>query len=233
MCGVRLACPPAVLTRNGTDELSRSDSAPHSLLGASRRGDQSRMGGCPARHGSSMRPGSVELPGEGFGPEADLADAEAPIAGSDLAVEAREGLLEPAPRAGLGGGHYRARQIPPPIGGTPGLLARPHARLAVDRTAVGHPRVSVEGAERLYLSAGRASLRPGRSTIGKNQPLYNGLLCMHLGVLRRGLRSKRAVGEPPGTRTQNRLIKSSLGQRSKGLARFRQFLGLEPPDVPA
>ena len=33
---------------------------------------------------------------------------------------------------------------------------------------------------------------------------------MHLGVLRRGLSSKRAMGEPPRTRTENRLIRLKM-----------------------
>jgi hypothetical protein len=61
---------------------------------------------------------------------------------------------------------------------------------------------------RLSLAAIWARLRLARLTIAKNQTLYNGFVYMHLGVLRRGLSSKRAVGEPPRTRTENRLIKS-------------------------
>jgi hypothetical protein len=67
------------------------DRAPHSLLDASPGDDQVRMGGCPARHGSSMRPGIVKLPGEDFGLQARLADPEAAISRPDLLVEVPKG----------------------------------------------------------------------------------------------------------------------------------------------
>ena len=49
---------------------------------------------------------------------------------------------------------------------------------------------------------------------------------MQFSVSRRGLRSKRAGGEPPGTRTQNRLIKSNeLFARAFEL----ELRGVRPP----
>ena len=171
-------------------------------------GHEPAMPGTPPRDRPTVWFGLAELPRQSLGLQATLAHGKAPVPSSDLPVEVPERLLDPAPTAGLGGRCRRTRQVPLAVGRAPGLLPRSEARLAIDRAAAGHSSVAVERAEGFYLATGRTALRLGRSTIRNNQPLYNGLVCMHLGVLRRGLSSKRAGGEPPGTRTQNRLIKS-------------------------
>src|SRR5690349_19362885 len=54
---------------------------------------------------------------------------------------------------------------------------------------------------------GQPGLPAGAATISKNQLFCSRLIRVQFSVSRRGLRSKRLFGEPPGTRTRNRLIK--------------------------
>ena len=198
MRGVRLAGCPALRARIGTDELPGTDRIPHRRMDSACDGHQPAMPGTPPRDGPTVWFGLVELPRQSLGLQASLAHGEAPVPRSDLPIEVPEWLLELAPTAGLDGRCCRKRQVSLAVGRAPGLPSRPEARLAIDRTAAGHSSVSVERAEGFYLATGRTALGLGRSTIRNNQPLYNGLVCMHLGVC-------------AADRVQNALAVSPLG----------------------
>ena len=75
---------------------------------------------------------------------------------------------------------------------------------------VARPCMPIASRHGTWVARRTAKLSVARLTILKNHSLYSGGLGMHLSVLRRGLSSKRAVGEPPGTRTPNLVIKSHL-----------------------
>ena len=101
----------------------------------------------------------------------------------------------------LPGGDVRtvALGVGPLPGCGPAFLA-----LLAGRLAPGYrPSVGAEVLERLVLPAGVA-------TISKNQLVCSRFVGVQFSVSRRGLRSKMRLSEPPGTRTQNRLIKSQL-----------------------
>ena len=101
----------------------------------------------------------------------------------------------------LPGGDVRtvALGVGPLPGCGPAFLA-----LLAGRLAPGfRPSVGAEVLERLVPPAGVA-------TISKNQLVCSRFVGVQFSVSRRGLRSKMRLSEPPGTRTQNRLIKSQL-----------------------
>jgi hypothetical protein len=197
-----------MLTARGAEKLARADRSPDGRLDASGDGHQPSIRGAPAFYGCLVWFGIAKLPGERIGAEAFPTERGAAISRSDAVVGVPNWLLGAASTARLDRGCCCKRQVSLTIGQAPGLLSRSKARLAIDRTAVRQSGVSVERVDWLEFTAGAATLGFARPTIPKNQTLYNGLVCMHLGVLRRGLSSKRAVGEPPRTRTENRLINS-------------------------
>jgi hypothetical protein len=154
---------------------------------------------------------------------ASLAQTEASVASNDVPIEAGHRLLDPAPPAAFRGCCRSEHRVALAVDAAPDLVPLQFARLAVRGAALRRSDVSVKCGWRLGLVAGSAELVAGL-TIEKNQTLYKSFVCMHLCVLRRGLSSKRAVGEPPRTRTENRLIKSSLANEAKDSCVFGSSL---------
>jgi hypothetical protein len=197
-----------VTTHLRANKLSRADRAPDGRVHASCDRNQRGMGGTPPLHCSSVWIRSAELSRTRVGPHAGPACREAAVSGANLPIEAVQWLLDPAPAAHLPSWRVTDRQVALTLGPAPGLLPLQQAWLAADGMAIRQPNASVERSEGFLLATGAATLDRSCPTFGKNQPLYNGCVCMHLCVLRRGFSSKRAVCEPPRTRTENRLIKS-------------------------